>query len=177
MKVVGICGSLRAGSSNSVLLHAAAALAPAGMTVQVFEGIGGLPHFNPDLDTDAPPETVRAFRALLASAQAVLISSPEYAHGVPGTLKNALDWIVSSGELMDKPVALLNASAGGGEFANPALIEILRTMSAKVATEACLLAGVVRRRVDVAAAIEDPEIAAAVRSALAALAASLTRRG
>lgn len=170
IKVLGICGSLRAGSSNAGLLEAARRLAPPGVEVGVFDGLGGLPHFNPDLDGEDPPQAVRAFRANVGSAQAVLISSPEYAHGVPGSLKNALDWLVSSGELMAKPVALLNASSSGGEFANPALIEILRTMSANVVIEACLLAAFVRRKVEAHAAPVDPEIAQAVRASLEALA-------
>lgn len=176
MKIVGISGSLRAGSSNAALLHAAAAVAPAGMDIVLYQDMGALPHFNPDLDgIDAvPPPAVAALRALLATADGVLISSPEYAHGVPGSLKNALDWIVSSGELVDKPVVLLNASPSGGEFAQAALLEILRTMSARVLVEASLVAPFVRKKLDPAGNVTDPEVARALGASLAALAAAIT---
>src|SRR5437868_5642473 len=109
MSVVAISGSLRAGSSNAALLRAAAALAPTGMTITFYAGLDTLPPFNPDLDAEGavPPAPVAALRATLAGARGFLICSPEYAHGVPGALKNALDWVVSSGEFTDKPILLL----------------------------------------------------------------------
>src|SRR6476661_8984174 len=112
MRVVAISGSLRVGSANSAMLLAAASVAPKGLDIVVYEGIGALPHFNPDLDGEGAtaPGTVAAFRALLASAEGVVISSPEYAHGVPGSLKNALDWLVSDGLLVGKRVVLVNAT-------------------------------------------------------------------
>ncbi|MGZ6140460.1 MAG: NADPH-dependent FMN reductase, partial [Myxococcaceae bacterium] len=85
MRILGISGSLRAESSNARLLRAAAGLVPPGVALVTFQGLGDLPHFNPDLDGDLPPEPVGAFRALLGSVDGLLISSPEYAHGVPGT--------------------------------------------------------------------------------------------
>ena len=87
MKIVAISGSLRSGSSNAALLRAGAALAPEGMELVFYEGVGSLPHFNPDLDGGEPPRSVREFRALLGAADGVLISSPEYAHGIPGSLE------------------------------------------------------------------------------------------
>src|ERR1044071_5665653 len=91
--IVAICGSLRASSSNAALLRAAASVAPDGVDLVFYEGMNELPHFNPDLDAEggAPPETVRRLRELLIGADAILISSPEYAHGVPGAFKNMLD--------------------------------------------------------------------------------------
>jgi NAD(P)H-dependent FMN reductase len=176
MKIVAISGSLRAGSSNAALLRAAVALAPADMDIALYEDMGTLPHFNPDLDgIDAvPPPAVAAFRTLLAGADGVLISSPEYAHGVPGSLKNALDWIVSSGELVDKPVVLLNAAPSGGEFAQAALLETLRTMSARVLVEASLLAPFVRKKLDPTGNIDDPEVARTLGASLAALATAIS---
>ena len=131
MKIIAICGSLRAQSSNLALLRAAANI-HAG--VEIYEGLATLPHFNPDDDVEGatPPPTVAELRALLADADGILISSPEYAHGVPGSLKNALDWLVSDGALVDKPVALINASPVGGEFARDSLVETLRTMNWRV---------------------------------------------
>ena len=131
MKIVAICGSLRTRSSNLALLRAAASLAA---EVEIYEGLAKLPHFNPDDDVEGatPPPAVGELRAKLAEADGILISSPEYAHGVPGSLKNALDWLVSDGALVDKPVALINASPVGGEFARDALVETLRTMNWRV---------------------------------------------
>src|SRR5689334_18737809 len=116
MKILALSGSLRAASSNSALLRAAAALAPPGMDFTFYDHqIGALPYFSPDLDSEGmtPPPAVAEFRALLAGADGVLISCPEYAHGVPGAFKNALDWIVSSGSLSGKPTAVLMASPSG----------------------------------------------------------------
>jgi NAD(P)H-dependent FMN reductase len=131
MKIIAICGSLRAQSSNLALLRAATKIAA---EVQIYEGLANLPHFNPDDDAEGamPPPLVAELRAMLAEADGILISSPEYAHGVPGSLKNALDWLVSDGALVDKPVAVINASPVGGEFARDSLVETLRTMNWRV---------------------------------------------
>jgi chromate reductase, NAD(P)H dehydrogenase (quinone) len=114
---------------------AAAELAPKGVEVAMYHGLGDLPHFNPDLDKalDDPdlPAAVRDLRTRVAAADALLISSPEYAHGVPGSLKNALDWLVGGSEMPGKPVALLNASPRS-VHAQAQLAETLRTMSADV---------------------------------------------
>ena len=110
MRILAISGSLRAASTNTRLLEACVQLAPAGAQVTLYDGLGSLPHFNADLDTDQPPPSVRAFRAQIAAADAIVISSPEYARGVPGSLKNALDWLVGSTDVVGKPVALLSGS-------------------------------------------------------------------
>ena len=109
MKVLAISGSLRAASINSALLRAAARLAPPGMLVTSLSGIGDLPLFNPDFEPHVPPP-VAALYAAVAAADALLIASPEYAHGITGTIKNALDWLVSVESFVCKPVAVLNAS-------------------------------------------------------------------
>src|SRR5438128_346539 len=103
LRVLAISGSLRRASSNRALVNAAALLAPAGVEVAVWQQLEHLPAFNPDLDTEQPLPAVTDFRTALQKCDAVLISSPEYAHGVPGVLKNALDWVVGSGEFLDKP--------------------------------------------------------------------------
>src|SRR5260370_22765829 len=112
-RIVGLSGSLRARSSNTALVRAAFALVPATTETVLYEGVGTLPHFNPDLDQegDIPPPTVAGLRTLLCTADGFIVSVPEYAHGLPGAFKNALDWVVSSGELAHKPVLVLNASA------------------------------------------------------------------
>jgi len=134
VRVLAISGSLRARSSNRALLDAAAALVPPGMGWDTYEALAQLPHFNPDDDEDGRPvpPAVAELRARVIAADGWVISSPEYAHGVPGSLKNALDWLVSCPELPGKPVLLLNASAAGGNFAQAALTETLRTMSLHV---------------------------------------------
>jgi chromate reductase, NAD(P)H dehydrogenase (quinone) len=149
MKIVAISGSLRAHSSNAALLHAAARVAPAGVEVVMYEGLATLPHFNPDFDVEGleVPRPVQELRDLLIAAGAILISCPEYAHGVPGSFKNMLDWLVSTGELVGKPVALLNASPIGGEYAQAALVETLRTMDWRVVDEASRIVPFVGRRV------------------------------
>ena len=131
VRVLAISGSLRKASSNSALVSAAVRVAPAGVEVSVYGELAEVPPFNPDLDTDTAPVGVVRFRAALEACDAILICSPEYAHGVSGVLKNALDWIVGSGELMDKPIALINAS-GRATLAYASLRETLMTMSGRV---------------------------------------------
>jgi NAD(P)H-dependent FMN reductase len=132
--ILAISGSLRARSTNTTLLLAAARLAPPGVQIDLYKGLGDLPFFNPDLD-GKEPEAVRQFQAALAAADGILICSPEYAHGVSGAMKNALDWLVSDVNLVGKTVALINASPRA-TYAQEALLETLRTMSWNVVTEA-----------------------------------------
>jgi chromate reductase len=170
MKIAAINGSLRLRSSNAALLRAARRVAPAGVEVVIYENAVALPHFNPDLDEEGaiPMPAVRELRELLIAADAVVISSPEYAHGVPGVLKNLLDWLVSTGELVGKPVALLNASPSGGLYAQAALLETLRTMNWNVVDGASLIEPFVRQRI--VGELEDEEASAVLRSAIERLA-------
>jgi len=135
VRVLAISGSLRQASSNSALVSAAVHVAPVGVEVSVYGELADVPPFNPDLDTNTAPIGVVRFRAALEACEAILICSPEYAHGVSGVLKNALDWIVTSGELMDKPIALINAS-GRATLAYASLRETLTTMSGRVIEDA-----------------------------------------
>ena len=136
LKILALCGSLRSVSMNAALLRAAARLAPPGIRVDLFDGIGRLPLFNPELEPSTPSE-VRELHEQLASSDALLIASPEYAHGVTGVLKNALDWLVSFEGFVDKRVAIFNASPRS-VHADAALREILTTMSASLVADACL---------------------------------------
>ena len=173
VNILGISGSLRAGSSNAALLQAAARLAAPEHEIVLYAGLGELPHFNPDLDGEgaqAPP-AVAALRAQVSACAGVIVSSPEYAHGVPGSLKNALDWLVSYPDFAGKPVVLWNASGAGGDRAQAALIEILQTMSARVLVEDSLLAPFLRKKLAPGADLPD-DAALAVTSSLAALAAA-----
>ena len=135
MKILGISGSLQGRSSNTALLRAAGRAIPAGAEFATFDALGDLPHYNPDLDDldgGEAPGSVLEFRARLKESRGVLFATPEYAHGMPGALKNALDWLVGSGELAGKPVAILSAApnATGGIRAQVALIQTLVVMDA-----------------------------------------------
>ena len=94
MHILAISGSLRAGASNTAVLQAAVLLSPPGVTITLYDGLGALPHFNPDLDSPdgrALPAIVADLRSQVGHADALLISCPEYAHGIPGSFKNLLD--------------------------------------------------------------------------------------
>jgi chromate reductase len=129
-----------------------------------------LPPFNPDLEGGPAPAPVARFRAALQECDAVLISSPEYAHGVPGVLKNALDWVVGSGEFVDKPVALINTSARA-THAWASLAETLSVMSACVVLDASITVPLGGRTLDADSVVRDAAFASALRSALTVLAA------
>ena len=124
---------------------------------------------NPDIDIDPPPAPVAKLRAALAAADGFVISTPEYAHGLPGAFKNALDWIVSSGEFTDKPVLLINASASGGEFSQPQLVEILTVMGARVLTNRTVTAPFLRKDLDADGNLRDGDLLQTLKTAMAAL--------
>jgi chromate reductase len=168
--ILAISGSLRAHSSNTEVLRAVARLAPSTVSVTLFAGLAALPHFNPDLDLEGAvlPVPVQAFRAQVALADGLLICSPEYAHGVPGALKNALDWLVSGHEIPFKPIGLLNASSRS-THAQASLAETLRTMSTVLVPDASLSLALDGRRLDADAIIAEPDLADRLRSALHAL--------
>jgi chromate reductase, NAD(P)H dehydrogenase (quinone) len=166
---LAISGSLRRASSNTALIVAAARLAPGTVEISIYRGLAEIPPFNPDLESDSAPEAVTRFRAALQACDVVLISSPEYAHGVPGVLKNALDWVVGSGELVDKPIALINAS-GRTTHAWASLAETLSVMSAHVIVEASITVPLDGRRLDANGIVDDTELSSALRSAIEALA-------
>ncbi len=124
--LIAISGSLRAASANTALLRAAMLLAPSGVHIDLVEQMDALPHFNPD-DEHNPPPVVLQWRARIGACDALLIASPEYAHGIPGAFKNALDWLVGNVELVGKPVVLINTSPRA-THAQAALAEVLATM-------------------------------------------------
>ena len=114
MRILGICGSLQSKSGNLALLHAAAASMPVGAELVLFDGLRELPLFNPDLEAGGVPDSVARWRLALAGSDAVLIASPEYGFSLPGALKNGIDWVIGSGELERKVVAVTAAVAGPG---------------------------------------------------------------
>lgn len=127
-KILGIPGSLRADSSSNVVLKAIEEIASENFSFEIFSEVGSLPHFN---DPKEVPKAIVDFRNRIAQADAILICTPEYAFGIPGSLKNALDWTVGSSDLVDKPVALVTASSQG-EKGHAALLLVLTAISAKV---------------------------------------------
>lgn len=171
MKILAISGSLRAASTNTALLRAAALLAPAGVEIDLYKGLGELPHFNPDLE-EAEPPTVTDLRVRVREAGGLLFAVPEYAHGVPGALKNLLDWLVGGEEFIYKPVALLNA-APRASHAQASLRETIRTMSGNIVEEASIAVPLLARNPDAAAIAADPELSVPLRAAIAELARAI----
>jgi NAD(P)H-dependent FMN reductase len=183
LQILAISGSLRAASSNTALLRAASLLARDGVEVRLYEGLAQLPPFNPDLDVEPDrdgsvellPPPVRDLRAQVLGADGLLIACPEYAHGVPGAFKNALDWLVGDLDFAGKPVALLNA-APRAHHAQAALAETLRTMAACLVTEAPLSVPVPNRGLDADAILGDPTLVDGLRAAIDALACEIISR-
>lgn len=171
LNLLALSGSLRKASINSSLLRAAARLAPPGLAVTVYSGLGDLPLFNPDLEAVLPADVVR-FHSHVAEADALVIASPEYAHGVTGTLKNALDWLVGFEGFAGIPVAVLNASPRA-RHADDALRETLKTMAAVVVEEASVSVPLLGSHLDENGMVESVEIAGTIGDALAALHAAV----
>jgi len=136
MKVLALCGSLRKQSRSLTLLQASAILCESKIDFAIFQNLGDLPLFNPDLEQDVPTSVMRLWEAIDQS-DVLIIASPEYAHGITGTLKNALDWLVGYTPFTGKPIAIFNPSHRA-EHADAALKEILTTMNAQLISEACL---------------------------------------
>ncbi len=132
MVIFAISGSLRETSSNTSILHTMKSVAPAGHEFIIYDQVGSLPHYNPDLDLEKVPAEVEELRGMISRAAVIIISTPEYAHGIPGSLKNALDWLVSTTLLENKPISIIIGSSSDGSYALTALIEILKTMNAQV---------------------------------------------
>ena len=167
VRLLAVSGSLRAASSNRTLLQAGAALAPPGVLVTLSEHLVALPHYNPDLDGAAAPSAVATWRQAVVHADGMLLSVPEYAHGLPGAFKNGLDWLVPDPAVLHKPIAIWNASARG-EHARAALVEILRTMSTTIVDEAGVTLPLLDGPITLAGLVETPALRALLSDALAA---------
>lgn len=162
------------------MLQAVALLAPADVTVETFDALAAIPPFNPDDDRDGAllPERVRSLRAAIAHSDALLISSPEYAHGVPGSLKNALDWLVSGPEMVDKPTGILTASTHS-RFVHASLAETLRVMSTQITPATTRVVPLDGRKLSAESIAADPDLSAVIHEVLSALGAlgARTARG
>ncbi|MBO1416685.1 NADPH-dependent FMN reductase [Streptomyces sp. FH025] len=168
-------GSLRAGSSNETVLRTAAAVAAAvpGLRTTYYAGLAGLPHFNPDHDTDPLPEPVAELRAAVEAADALLVCTPEYAGTLPGSFKNLLDWTVGGVEISDKPVGWINCAAPGrGGGAESTLRTVLGYTGAAVVDEACVRIPLERGAADPDGLIADPLVRERIGEVLARLAAA-----
>lgn len=173
-KVLVVLGSLQAQSTNATLARAVLAQLGGEVDITVTRALHELPPFNPDVEAGTPPPSVGEWRAELVAADIVLIATPEYAFGIPGALKNALDWVVGTGEFVGKRVALLAASATGAAYAMEALDRTIRVQSAEViATHR--VAGV-RGMIDASGDITDPETRDALAQFAARISASLELR-
>lgn len=166
LRILAISGSLRAVSSNTSALQAAALIARPGVEVWLYPDLARLPPFNPDLDTDEPPETVQALRREIGLCDGLLISSPEYAHGMPGVLKNVLDWLVGSVEFAGTPTALINNSPRS-VHAVAQRRETLTMMAAELVESASVTLDLAGRSLDAAGIAADPTLGGQLRDALA----------
>ncbi len=172
-----VCGSSREGSTNEAVLRTAAALAPSDVTATLYEGIGGLPLFNPDDDREGAPVDARvaAMRAAVAAADALLICTPEYAGAMPAALKNLLEWTIGDASTYAKPVAWINAAGpaapAGGSHAHDSLRLVLGFASAEIVEAACTRVPVTREMVGADGLLGD----VAARSRVAAAIAELAR--
>ncbi|PSB46151.1 NADPH-dependent FMN reductase [Chamaesiphon polymorphus] len=171
VKILAISGSLRSNSSNTNILRSMMELATDRVELSIYDGMGELPHFNPELDDELAIAAVQDWRTQLQAADGILFCTPEYAHGVPGSLKNALDWIVSSGEFMHKPTAVISASPSpdGGAKANAALVQTLRVMMAEIADGSILCIPAVYNKFNDRSELTDLETELALSSLLASL--------
>jgi chromate reductase len=174
VEILAISGSLRRRSTNTELLLAAQRLAPPDMTIALYDGLDRLPHFNPDVEP-AQSLPVMDLKERLSRAAGLMISTPEYARGVPGSLKNALDWLVSGSEFVDKPVALLSASTRSN-YAYDALRTTLTTMSGRLIAEASITLPLLGKNHDAAAIVADVALARPLRDALFAFRDAIVQR-
>lgn len=164
IKICAISGSLRRASSNTSLLRAATFLAPHSVKITLFEDMGNLPLFNPDLE-GFEPGSVKEFQKCLQESDGVMIASPEYAYGITGTMKNALDWVVGSGEFVNKPVALINASSRATK-AQESLKTTISVMMAYIVTEASVTIPLPHNKIDYVGILESPELSGKLKSAI-----------
>ena len=167
MRLLGICGSLQAHSANAALLDVARDVAAPDVEVVTFDALADVPAFNPD--TDPPPAAIEGFRELVQSTDGLLIATPEYAHGLPGSLKNLLDWMVGTGELYSRRVAIVSAAPAPerGKHARADLERTLRAQGAEVLTSVTVAVPTAVRGSE----CDDEEIRAAMKEVLAAFAA------
>ncbi len=175
-RILLVSGSLRDGSTNSAVLRTAVDVAPPGVEATLFDGLGSLPHFNPDDDHEPLDPAAARLREAIAASDAVLFSTPEYAGALPGSFKNLLDWTVGGGEIYGKAVAWINASSSptGAAGAHASLRTVLGYVGADVVEAACANIPVGRTDVGPMGIVTDPGIRRRVADVLRAMAAHVT---
>jgi len=164
MYFIGLCGSLRAHSSNRLLLDAAKALAPSGCRVEIEDAISQLPHFNPDLEP-SDFSVVTDFIGRIRDSAGLIVSSPVYAGGYPGALKNALDWLVGSDGCVEKPFMMLSGSGRVPEAENT-LVRVLETMSGKHAADASVVVPILGASLTLDDLLNSPDQSGVIRESL-----------
>lgn len=167
-KILAISGSLRENSSNISILKIVSKILADQADIEIYDGLGTLPFFSPEIDTENPPPIIKLFREKLNTSDGVIICTPEYAFGVPGVLKNALDWTVSSAEFTKKPTALITASSVG-EKGHQALQYTLQAIDANVQKETLLLIPFIRTKINSNGEITNTETLQAVTDIAMAL--------
>lgn len=146
-KIVAITGSTRKNSNNYKILKYLSENIKTEFEIEIFEDLDKIPHFNPDLDTDNPPENVTSFRNKISQADGVIICTPEYVFSLPGSLKNALEWCVSTTVFSNKKTGLITASASG-EMGHEQLLLIMKTLEAKFTDHTQLLIQGIRGKIN-----------------------------
>lgn len=178
LAILAVSGSLQARSSNAALVRAAQHVVPAGLRLTVHPSLADVPLLNAELDPEGgeAPGSVQALRAAFGAADGVLLATPEYGHSMPGLLKNALDWLVASGELSRMPVALLSGSPtlGGGIRAQLALVQTLLAQAATV--PAMLTVPAIKSKLDDEGEVADPAVLRRIRETLVALGEAAAER-
>ena len=171
MRILAISGSLRVASSNGTLLRALPLLALSDLEFTFRAPLDALPFFNPDIEQAGPPPSVEWWRAEIRDHSALVICSPEYAHGVPGVLKNALDWLVGGMEIVGKPIAVLQTSVPS-TTAHLSLVEILTVMGGKVVPDASATVQLRGLKLDERGIASDPALSTLLRAAMSVLVAA-----
>jgi NAD(P)H-dependent FMN reductase len=174
-KIFAIIGSTRKDSTNHALVRAIADLYADTMELVFFEGAGTLPHFNPDVEETNIDDPVLNFRRSIREADGVLICTPEYAHGVPGSLKNAIDWTVGTSDFSGKPTVLITASTDG-RMGHASLLETLKVIEAENIDGLQLLISFARTKVG-PSGISDPQTLQAIRGLINDLYATIEGMG
>jgi NAD(P)H-dependent FMN reductase len=177
--VLLVSGSLRDQSTNRAVIRTAATHAPAGIDPFVYDGLGTLPHFNPDDDHDPLPTPVDQLRIAVRAVDAICFCTPEYAGALPGSFKNLLDWTIGDdqpGSIYEKPVAWINASPRGAVDAHDSLRKVLGYAHADIVDDAIVHVGVTSAMVDADGLIGDDDVLAGIVAALTHLASYVRDR-
>lgn len=174
-KVLAICGSIRNQSTNLQIIKAIAQLAANNFDIEIYQHLAELPHFNPDMDVDEVPELVQALRNRIAAADGVLICTPEYVFSLPGSLKNAIEWMVSTILFDSKPTAIITAS-GLGRNAHQSLQLIMKTVGAKMTDATQLLIEGARAKLNSAGEIIEATTLIQLKELIAAFGAVMNNK-